>query len=55
MAERYLKLVGELAKAEVAWPSKVSVPVPLSYANHWLLQTWSRPVRRLLKRIGSFN
>jgi glycosyltransferase involved in cell wall biosynthesis len=51
MAEKYLKLIGDLAKTEVVWPGNVSVPVPLSYGNGWLAQSWSRPMRRLLKRV----
>jgi len=50
MAKRYLELIGELAKAEVVWPQDVSVPVPLLYEKRWLLQTWSRPMRRLIKQ-----
>lgn len=50
MAERYLKLVNDLAKGDVMWPTKVSIPVPLTFQKYWYLQRWTRPVRRLLKR-----
>lgn len=49
-AERYCNLIGELAKSEATWPSNISVPVPLDYGNRWLLQSWSRPIRRVIKR-----
>lgn len=51
MAERYLKLVDGLSKEEATWPAKAFVPVPVSYGSRWYLQSWARPVRRLLKRV----
>lgn len=51
MAERYLKLISELEKGKAVWPSEVSVPVPLGYGKNFLTQKWSRPIRRLIKRV----
>jgi glycosyltransferase involved in cell wall biosynthesis len=50
MAERYLRLVSQLAKSEADWTTHVSVPVPLAGANKWHCQEWTRPSRRFLKR-----
>ena len=52
MAEGYLKLVDELAKREIVWPTQAEIPVPLSYNTGWLSLRWTRPVRRTLKRLG---
>lgn len=51
MAERYLKLVEELSKGEAVWPNEVTVPTPLDYGNNILAQRWTRPMRRILKKV----
>ncbi len=51
MAERYLKLIGELAPSPVPWPASVEVPVPVGVKRAWLYRGLPRVARRWIKRL----
>ena len=51
MAERYLKLIGELAPSSVPWPATVEVPAPVGVKHAWLYRGWPRRTRRWIKRL----
>jgi hypothetical protein len=51
MAERYLSLIGSLAKTEALWPADVEVYPPLMLPHPWLYRGLARRARRLWRRI----
>jgi hypothetical protein len=53
MAEKYLRLVNELATGEPDWNTEVEIPAPMLVANPWLYRGWARRARRILKRATS--
>ena len=51
MAERYLSLIGSLAKTQAPWPADVEVYPPLMLPHPWLYRGLARRARRLWRRI----
>ena len=51
MGERYLQVIEQFAPSPVAWPDKISVPVPRGVARPWLYQGGPRVARRWTKRL----
>lgn len=51
MGQRYLDLIGAIAKPGAVWPEHVSVPAPVELKPEWLYQGLGRSARRWLKRI----
>jgi glycosyltransferase involved in cell wall biosynthesis len=51
MAERYLDLIGRLAKAQAAWPADVRVEPPMIVKHQWLYRGLARKARRFLQRL----
>jgi hypothetical protein len=51
MAERYLDLIGRLAKAQAVWPADVRVEPPMMLNHQWLYRGPARRVRRFFQRL----
>jgi glycosyltransferase involved in cell wall biosynthesis len=51
MAERYINLVGHLAKSQVDWPDDVRIRPPMMQEHEWLYRGLPRIMRRFVQRI----